>query len=142
MNYKIYLLLSLFVVLISGCKKEGCTNANAINFSTDADKDDGSCTFSKVVFWARYNEYQDGIFTYDVTSINLTAGGSSVGNITSVYGSAPACSAGGCITYQIKGSSSVSWSAAIHLNDGTIVNKSGTANASSNQDCIAVQIDQ
>ena len=30
-------------LLIIGCKEEGCTDSSAINYNTDAKKDDGSC---------------------------------------------------------------------------------------------------
>lgn len=30
---------------ITSCKKKGCTDANADNYSTEAKKDDGTCTF-------------------------------------------------------------------------------------------------
>ncbi len=36
----------------TGCKKEGCTNQDATNYSSEADDDDGSCSFEgEVVFW-------------------------------------------------------------------------------------------
>ena len=45
---------SIFAVLffLVGCKTEGCTDQNAVNWNSDADTNDGSCTFEgKVVFW-------------------------------------------------------------------------------------------
>ena len=35
---------------MSGCKKKGCTDKNALNYDSDAKKDDGECEFSTVVF--------------------------------------------------------------------------------------------
>lgn len=32
-------------LIISSCKKEGCTDATALNFNEEAKKDDGSCTY-------------------------------------------------------------------------------------------------
>ncbi|WP_107037287.1 hypothetical protein [Brumimicrobium mesophilum] len=32
---------------ISSCKKEGCTDATATNYSSDAEKDDGSCVYAQ-----------------------------------------------------------------------------------------------
>lgn len=32
--------------LLSGCKKEGCTEPNAINYDSKADKNDGSCIYN------------------------------------------------------------------------------------------------
>ena len=38
--------------LLSSCKKEGCTDADGINYSADAKKDDGSCKYEGTVqFW-------------------------------------------------------------------------------------------
>ena len=45
------LVLSLAVAIpMSGCKKKGCTESNALNYDSDAKKDDGECEFSTVVF--------------------------------------------------------------------------------------------
>ncbi|UTW64244.1 hypothetical protein KFE98_08930 [bacterium SCSIO 12741] len=35
--------LTLFAVLLSSCKREGCTNPKADNYAPDANEDDGSC---------------------------------------------------------------------------------------------------
>ena len=40
-----YLLLALALVTFMSCRKEGCTDENAINFDADAGKDDGSCIY-------------------------------------------------------------------------------------------------
>lgn len=48
----IYLLSILVIFMatqLTGCKSEGCTDANADNFDPDADKDDGSCTYTNYV---------------------------------------------------------------------------------------------
>lgn len=43
------LLMMAFAVssltVLNGCKKEGCTNENAVNYDTEAKEDDGSCVF-------------------------------------------------------------------------------------------------
>ena len=33
---------------LTSCKKEGCTDPNANNYSVDADKDDGTCTYPTI----------------------------------------------------------------------------------------------
>jgi hypothetical protein len=46
-------LLFLFLGLLIGftsCKKEGCTNSNAINFDEEAKKDDGTCKLPEIIF--------------------------------------------------------------------------------------------
>lgn len=46
----------IFLVLAFGsCKKEGCTEADAINYSTDAKKDDGSCQYEPKPSGISYN---------------------------------------------------------------------------------------
>lgn len=54
MKKQIFLLSGLLITIltIQGCKVEGCTDADAVNYSLDADTDDGSCEYSgSVVFW-------------------------------------------------------------------------------------------
>ena len=46
MKKTVVLVLGLFCIgLMVSCKKEGCIYATAINYDTDAEKDDGSCIF-------------------------------------------------------------------------------------------------
>ena len=37
--------LSVATVFTTSCKKKGCTDSEAINFSEEAEKDDGSCSY-------------------------------------------------------------------------------------------------
>lgn len=45
MKYLILLGISLLSILLIGCKKEGCTDDLAYNYSSDANKDNGNCKF-------------------------------------------------------------------------------------------------
>ena len=45
MKNNVLLLLSLALFTVASCKKEGCTDPNAINYDADAKKDDGTCTY-------------------------------------------------------------------------------------------------
>lgn len=40
---RICLLVTFCIFTLSSCQKKGCTNIKAVNFESDADKDDGSC---------------------------------------------------------------------------------------------------
>jgi hypothetical protein len=42
---KVLLSLSLVLPLVMSCKKEGCTDATAINYNVEAKKDDGTCKY-------------------------------------------------------------------------------------------------
>ncbi|MFT5228282.1 MAG: hypothetical protein ACI9EV_001425 [Urechidicola sp.] len=44
-NARILLLSTIVLISIVSCKKDGCTDCNATNFSTEADKDDGTCEY-------------------------------------------------------------------------------------------------
>lgn len=45
---KIMLTLALGTLVLVSCKKEGCTDETAINYSDNAKKDDGSLVFMKI----------------------------------------------------------------------------------------------
>lgn len=45
LNFLKYTLLVVAIVGLNSCKKEGCTDKNALNFSEKAKKDDGTCEF-------------------------------------------------------------------------------------------------
>lgn len=68
-------LLIIGFILLSACKKEGCTDSEANNYQIFAKKDNGSCTYSgSVVLW-----YKVGVFTglasYGVTNLSLYING-------------------------------------------------------------------
>jgi hypothetical protein len=56
-----FLLGAAFVMTTASCKKEGCTDVNATNYSEKAKKDDGSC---------KYNDTHNESFVY--VSSNIT----------------------------------------------------------------------
>lgn len=57
MNKFAFTLTLLFsTILITSCKHKACTKPDAINYDSNAEKDDGSCQFqSQVVFWYGQN---------------------------------------------------------------------------------------
>ena len=65
MRYNI-LCISLFFLAFSSCKKdekEGCTDPSALNYTSDAVKDDGSCSYSILGVWNANSRIVNGIET-------------------------------------------------------------------------------
>lgn len=75
---KRHLLLSLVCLFtMVNCDKEieGCTNINATNYASEANTDDGSCTYSAdVVFWLNQST-MNHLNSTGATSIQLFVGG-------------------------------------------------------------------
>ena len=101
MNVKKVVLSALIIGLgVVSCKKEGCLDADATNFSAEAKKDDGSCTFEgSNVFW--YNEaIADFLIADDAVSLtyyvdDILIGSSAAGVF---WTSAPDCGQDASIT--------------------------------------------
>ena len=49
------LLAAAMLFVLTGCKKEGCTDSTATNYDADAKKDDGSCTYAPYTTPATYD---------------------------------------------------------------------------------------
>ena len=81
---KLLLLLAIPVALsLTGCKKEGCTDMFATNYSDAAKKDDGSCTYKEdVIFWLDYDGYQ-ALQTVGISGLTLYVDGQLVGSCLS-----------------------------------------------------------
>jgi len=68
-KFGIYFLL---VLLSLSCKKEkkGCTDAEAINFNSEASSDDGTCTYERDVYIGVYDAIKTcGIFDSDSSMV-------------------------------------------------------------------------
>src|SRR5688572_4667468 len=59
MMKKQILFLALGSVILTGCKKEGCTDPTALNYNEEAKKDDGTCTYFQLDVPATY-AFTDG----------------------------------------------------------------------------------
>ena len=95
MRKQIFLLglTALTLTSLNSCKKEGCIDAIADNFNADADKDDGSCTYSaSVSFWYNGNT-STNLQLDDISSLTFYVDNQVIGSYASsvFYPSAPAC---------------------------------------------------
>jgi outer membrane lipoprotein SlyB len=91
---KLMLLLAIPVALsITGCKKEGCTKSYATNYSAEAKKDNGSCSYKEdVIFWVDLDGSQ-ALQGAAISGITLYVDGALVGSsLSNVYWTgAPNC---------------------------------------------------
>lgn len=87
------ILLTLFLVFgISSCKKEGCTDVDALNYDSKADKNDNSCKYDgRVSFW--FNQDVSGfLVSYNVTTLTIYIDEVAVGSIdVNDWKSGPSC---------------------------------------------------
>jgi hypothetical protein len=95
-----FLSIVLMSSLMFSCAKEGCTDPDAENYNSSADKSDGSCTFQgRVVFW--YNEAtSDSLYYFGSDVLTYTVDGEVVGtqDINTYWTGAPDCEQSGSIT--------------------------------------------
>ena len=129
------ILVGCMTLFISACQHDGCTDPKALNSDRHAKKDDGSCTYSAVTFYASYG-VADG-----VQHIFLTIDGQEAGSIAAVnWPVGPGdCSAKGTISYQFKNSHPIKWRAEI-ITTGETLNASGTVEPSPDSTCIKVNV--
>lgn len=97
---KLFLFLGVSLLSFTSCKKEGCIDADAVNYSAEAKKDNGTCTFEgKIVPW--YNQ-ADAQFLIDdgATTIFYYLNGKLVGSQAAAvyFNGPPDCGQNGAVT--------------------------------------------
>ena len=97
----IILILFLVGAVSTSCGKvQGCTDASAKNFSTEAEEDDGSCTYEgEIIFW--YMQSVSSSLSSDgITSLAYYVEGELVGSSAAsvFHTSSPDCGANGTVT--------------------------------------------
>lgn len=80
-------------VIIISCKKEGCTNVDAVNFNNEANTNDGSCEYqTDVSFWFDQTTSDQLTNWYSVTELSVYINNSPVGTINaSEWKTGPDC---------------------------------------------------
>lgn len=101
---KLFSLFAFGLLTLNSCKKEGCIDPDAVNYSTEAKKSDGSCNYeSKVTFWFD-QQTADYLYNTDVSDyVSITINGVFVGNYstTTYFTAAPACEQAGAFSYTL-----------------------------------------
>jgi len=71
----VILLCSILIFVLAGCKKkEGCTDAEAINFDADADKSADVCVYPNIAFHLHPNVGEEALTygnTYDINGLDV-----------------------------------------------------------------------
>jgi hypothetical protein len=135
----LYLSVGMDLILSTSCCKKGCKDIAALNYDVSADKDDHSCRYTTVTFYAAYG-YYSGI---PITQISLKIDGETRGNITSIFPNGPGnCSATGTVAFELPSSESFDWNTTVYLANGAIVYGSGTVKANSYSECTKVNVTQ
>jgi hypothetical protein len=67
------LILMTITLVMSACKKKGCTDPTATNYDTEAEKDDGSCTYAQIVepITLDCNLFNQAGTSYDLVDLGL-----------------------------------------------------------------------
>ncbi len=101
LNSLLFLALTAILISFTSCKKEeGCTDPNATSYDSEAEVDDGSCTYQgEVVFWYGQST-SEGMIDFDSNSLTFYVDGAVVGSTSSsvYWTSAPDCGDNASIT--------------------------------------------
>ena len=94
-KFNAILMVILFAVLLvnTGCKKEGCTDPDSINYDSEAKKDDGSCEYEATVQFWYDEEFSNYLLEIGDTIILIYFDNELIGSydLTEYYDSAPEC---------------------------------------------------
>ncbi len=95
------LLAACITLFVSSCRKKGCTDADASNYSTSAKKDDGTCRYEgSNVFWVSDTSAQR-MLSDTIQSLTIYFDGDIVGTIDNTgqnFSVAPSCGESNAVT--------------------------------------------
>lgn len=134
--------LFAFAILIAsiGCEElieSGCTDSKALNHDFIAEKDDGSCYYSRVTFYSKWGSF-NGI---NIAKVDVSVDGNFMGTITKVFPNGPGnCSSQGNVAYEFNSGERVDWNATITLVNGASLVSGGTVSPSRSSECLKVNV--
>lgn len=116
------LFIILIIPLLSSCgQKEGCTDTKALNFDFEATKDNGSCIYSSVTFYASNKVWPDQT---TIKKIYVTVNGTHLGSIdTEFYEFGfETCEESGTLSYKFDSGEEIHWMKTIFYENGDTFN--------------------
>lgn len=122
----------------SSCKK-GCTSQNAVNKTTMASREDGTCRYSTATFYASAGAFNGVPITRIDVYINGLLKGSMPGSIFYPAG-LPNCFAQGTVSYTFPNGNGVSWTATVFLANNAVVTTEGQVAPLASTDCLLVNV--
>ena len=76
--------MAVLAITTEACKKEGCTNADAVNYDEKAKKDDGSCVYEYIADNNTFKEFMNWSNDATNTGADPALGGAHIGNDSTV----------------------------------------------------------
>ena len=116
----VVLVLAISALLVSSCRKSGCTDLDATNYSASAKQSDGSCTYSEsLIFWQDQATAQSwaGFATTLYYYVDGQLVGSSAANV--YFSGTPSCSQNGLTSTEIDMGKNKSKSVNVKVIDDT-----------------------
>jgi len=124
------LIVTIALMSMTSCDpRKGCTDPSSLNYDSDAEVDNGTCSYSTAIFYMSVLNPS--------RPVTVSVNGSTVGTITAQYPSGPGnCSAPGCAIYKFNSSKKLDW---VATEPGGLI-WTGTVEPNSFQDCMKVRI--
>lgn len=129
-------LILIVIPFIFSCSKtyHGCADHLAINFDEDAEKDDGSCLYGSVTFYADSSQYP----AVQVSNIIVTVDNRVINTFNTFYnGFVGDCGTFGTVSYNFGDAGMIFWSTRTEMIDGTFHIRNGTVTPNGSE-CILV----
>ena len=136
-NYLLAFILVIPILFSSSCRRKGCNDNNALNYESHFKKNDGSCKYSGITFYALYSTYQGS----PIASIDIKVNGTYINTIYGAYPTGPTgCNDAGNVFYQIVNMNSVTWEATIHYTGGGTLVTTGSSGPNHFTECIKINV--